>query len=292
MARVSVAQAASRLGVNVQRVHQRIADGSLPAERIGHQWVVDDADLARLDRRPAGRPLSPKSAWTLAVVAALDVTDVRAPRPGAPATREDPWATVPPNISPAERSRARARLRELLREALQPPGPRADQSDAAKLAANLRSLLRNRAARRLFRASPRDLAALRSDDRINLSGVSLAGSGIASSDMVEGYVAADRLDDLVDDYLLSDAGHMDANVVLHVVDPAGGPGWGAPLDSWLLLAADLAEYHRPRESARAAQIVQKVAEHHPALTAQGPRRTERHADRVSRRPDRDGAPAR
>ena len=42
MGAVSVAQAAERLGVSVPRIHQRIADGSLSAERIGFQWVVDE----------------------------------------------------------------------------------------------------------------------------------------------------------------------------------------------------------------------------------------------------------
>src|SRR5882757_7119429 len=58
MANVSVAEAAKRLGVGVPRVHQRIADGSLRAERIGSQWVVDELSLLRVaERKSAGRPL-------------------------------------------------------------------------------------------------------------------------------------------------------------------------------------------------------------------------------------------
>ncbi len=40
---MSVAQSAERLGVSVSRIHQRIADGSLVAERIGAQWVIDES---------------------------------------------------------------------------------------------------------------------------------------------------------------------------------------------------------------------------------------------------------
>ena len=71
MGAVSVAQAAERLGVSVPRIHQRIADGSLSAERIGSQWVVDERSLLRIqERSKAGRPYSARSAW--AVIAASE----------------------------------------------------------------------------------------------------------------------------------------------------------------------------------------------------------------------------
>src|SRR5436853_2815258 len=71
MASVSVAQAAERLGVSVPRIHQRIADGSLSAERIGSQWLVDERSLLRIqERNKAGRPYSARSAW--AVIAASE----------------------------------------------------------------------------------------------------------------------------------------------------------------------------------------------------------------------------
>ena len=61
VANVSVAEAARRLGVSVPRIHQRIADGSLNAERIGSQWVVDelsyDEVADRLSIRPAAARL-------------------------------------------------------------------------------------------------------------------------------------------------------------------------------------------------------------------------------------------
>ena len=92
MSRISVSEAARRLGVNVSRIHQRIADGSLRAERIGSQWVVDERSLLEVaERRGAGRPLSVRSAWAVIAVSEGDHEAVR-------------------RLAPAERSRARQRL--------------------------------------------------------------------------------------------------------------------------------------------------------------------------------------
>ncbi len=122
---VSVAEAAEVLGVHPQRVHQRIREGSLPAEKIGNQWSVEMNDLRRIRRhaRP-GRPLSSKSAWDLLAVVAGD--------------------RVASELSPSARSRARSRLRNLLVLASS-----AELDDAAAL---LVSALRNRAERALFAA--------------------------------------------------------------------------------------------------------------------------------------------
>ena len=43
---VSVVEAAEMLGVHPQRIHQRIREGSLPAEKVGNQWVVEMDDFA------------------------------------------------------------------------------------------------------------------------------------------------------------------------------------------------------------------------------------------------------
>ena len=249
MPKLSVSEAAERLGVNVQRVHQLIAESSLPAERVGRQWVIEEADLVRLDRRPPGRPLSAKSAWSLAIVAAVDA--------GSPAV-ERASAAAQSSIAAPDRSKARARLRALLDESL---SHRSDEEEAAlSLAASLRALLQNRAERHAFRAAPRDLEDLRSDSRVMLSGVSLPGSGIASGDIVEGYIAAGELDGVIDAYLLSGARPVDANVVLHAVADPAHLDVHFKLDNWIVLAADLAEHHRPREVARAVEIVREAAE--------------------------------
>lgn len=232
MALLSVSEAAERLGVLPRRIQQRIADGSLPAEKVGRGWAIDERHLARLahDRFP-GRPLSQRSAWSLLALAAGEHD----------------------HLSPVERSRARARLRELLDAA----DARADEP---ALAARLSRLLRERAQRRLYRASPRDLSDVRNDARLRLSGVSAEEAGIAAADVVEGYVSVKHVDVFVDDYLLSDAGDDRANVILHVYDPRLVPKGHV---SWspLLLAADLAEHDGPREHGQMFEALRVLLAH-------------------------------
>jgi excisionase family DNA binding protein len=231
MGAVSVAQAAERLGVSVPRIHQRIADGSLSAERIGSQWVVDERSLLRVqERSKAGRPYSARSAW--AVIAASEDDSHRA------------------GVSvPAVSARARMQLKRLLEPAAEPV---ADEEAVRNLVVSLRSVLRNRAGRRLLRAAPADLADLRADERWAMM-VDLGSSGIASPD-VEGYLAESLVEGILKDYLLVEA-DRDANVVLHVVSDGQYP---YP-DSRLRLAADLAEHRGPREEVRAVELLHELA---------------------------------
>lgn len=229
---VSVAEAAEMLGVHSQRVHQRIREGSLAAEKIGNQWVVERDELRRIRHHAGpGRPLSPKSAWDLLAVAASDEASSA--------------------LSPSARSRARSRLRNLL--------VRASSAELEEVAAHIVKALRNRAERALFVASPRDLPDLREDNRLHLSGVSLHESGISSGDVAEGYVSSDDLNALVDDYLLSPAARSRANVILHVVPSQAGSPLQEALDdvarSPLALAADLAEHDGIREKSQAIRCV-------------------------------------
>jgi len=231
MGYLSVAQAAERLGVSVPRIHQRIADGSLSAERIGSQWAVDERSLLRIqERSKAGRPLSARSAW--AVVAASEDDRDRLRSSGSAAS-----------------ARARMQLKRLLEPAVDPA---AGEDAVRELSASLRSILRNRAQRRVLRAAPADLADLRADARWAAL-VDLGASGIASAD-VEGYLAESDLDRVVKDYLLVD-GDRDANVVIHVISDEQH----SYPDSSLRLAADLAEHRGPREEARAAELLHELA---------------------------------
>jgi excisionase family DNA binding protein len=225
MGSVSVAQAAERLGVSVPRIHQRIADGSLVAERVGSQWVVDERSLGRVqERHKAGRPLSARSAW--AVI-----------------------ATSASSRGPAGRARARQQLDRLLEPAVELA---ADEQAVSDMAVSLRSVFRNRAQRRLFRAASADLADLKVDERWAML-VDLGASGIASAD-VEGYLGESNVDGFLKDYLLVDA-DRDANVILHVIPDGQDP---FP-ESRLRLAADLAEHRGPREEARAAELLHELA---------------------------------
>lgn len=232
---LSVVEAAQRLGVNPSRVHARIREGSLAAEKIGNQWVIALDDLRHISRHAGpGRPLSPRSAWALLAVAAK-----------SPAVRE---------LSPSDRSKARSRLRDLI-------GPASFETSSVE--ATLDRVLGNRASRRLLVAAPRDLASIRADERVHVSGVSRPESNMSAGDSVEGYVSVADLPDLVDDYLLSDASRRRANVVLHVV--GGDVGLRSlSLDvvaaSPLAIAADLAEYGNVRELGEAVRILGELAE--------------------------------
>jgi excisionase family DNA binding protein len=240
--RLSVTEAAKRLGVHPQRLHQRIRQGSLVAEKVGNQWVIDAGDLRRISHHAGpGRPLSAKSAWDLLAVA-LDAQAAAA-------------------LSPAARSRARSRLRDLLAQS---------SADLDVAAAHLAHALRNRAERALFVASPRDLPDVRDDNRVHLSGISLSESNISGSHAVEGYVASHDLDAIVDDYLLSAAPHARANVILHVVGAESPNPAPSVLDvfvrSPLALAADLAEHDGVREKNEA---VRSLAHLHDLFVTQG-----------------------
>jgi len=58
---LSVAEVAAKLGVHRTRINQLIDSGDLPAARIGRAYVIREADLEKVRKRPApGRP--PKDA--------------------------------------------------------------------------------------------------------------------------------------------------------------------------------------------------------------------------------------
>jgi len=141
-------------------------------------------------------------------------------------------------LSPTEWSRARKRL--------------ADIRNAPHPEDLLRAWLQRRAERRVFRASPRDLADIRADPRLLLSGLSHPDSAMAAPDVAEGYLAKSELDAFIDRYLLVEAPDRRGNVVLHVAERRPESVWP------LLLAADLAEHQQPRESGRARELVAEL----------------------------------
>lgn len=227
MSLISASEAARQLGVTSVRVQQRIKDGSLPAQKVGRDWVIDEADLRMVSHRRPGRPLSTSSASDLIAVAA------------SRADQLSPWA----------KSRARARLTELLEKA-----PR--MHDLDDFAASMGHLLGARAERTLYRASPVDLPALRDDSRLRLSGVSAPAAQMSAADLVEAYVDAADLEALERDHLLSSVRNDRANVVLHVVE---GLGQERRLAGDLVVAADLAEHPGPRERGRAQELLSELA---------------------------------
>lgn len=59
----TVSEAAARIGVSDRRVRAMIAAGRLPAQQVLGRWAVAADALSTFTDRPAGRPLSQRSAW-------------------------------------------------------------------------------------------------------------------------------------------------------------------------------------------------------------------------------------
>ena len=213
---LSVSQLARLLQVTDARARSLVASGAIHAERVAGRWVVADADAAAY-RRKVGRPLSRQNAWRLAAVS--EGCQVA----GAHSTEV-------------------ARLHEHLKslDGLGDPLPK------------LRTLLANRAEKVELSVSPADLAELRRDTRLRLSGVSHPMSGLLANAEVEAYVDREDFEALVREWLLVTPAGLQRNVVLHIADslPADLPV--------LLVAADLAERSGVREQGAGRTIFNRL----------------------------------
>ncbi len=56
MKMITTNEAASLLGVTVQRIHQFISEGRLPAQKLGRDYIINDEDLKLVEDRKPGRP--------------------------------------------------------------------------------------------------------------------------------------------------------------------------------------------------------------------------------------------
>lgn len=217
MSSISVPEAAIRLRVSRQRVLQMIADGRLPAQKVGRFWAVDDVDVAR-HHRPSSRPMSRSMSSFLLQLA----------------------AGSRPRVDDQESWRLRRHILRLADAANAPDGEPADV---------LRSLLRRRAERLEASVAPADIPEILADERLVLSGVSHRRSGMCSSQVAEGYV--DEMDAdafLASHFIVPAPSSARANVIIHVASPV-------PPVSPLLIAADLADYRADREDNQARQIL-------------------------------------
>lgn len=221
---LSPAEAAIRLKISERRVRALLEDGRIPAERVSGRWVIAESDVSKYQPGGlAGRPLSEKSAWQLALQAWVDASR-RAPAP---------------ELSAVEKYRANQRLARL--------------KDAPDPLALIRSWLVNRAEKVEFSSSPSDLGQMRDDQRIRLSGVSHPDSGLLANSELEAYVCRKDFDSLIRDwFLVKAAAGQRPNVVLHVADEI--PEKLPPL----LVAADLAERAGVREQNAARDIIRSI----------------------------------
>lgn len=176
---VPVSEAAELLEVHPSRVRAMISGGQLVAKKLGGRWFVDrkSVENRRSQSSMNGRPFSEANAWAL-----LCLSQGKAPD----------W------ISKWELSRLRRRVRE---DGFEKLAPR----------------LRNRAARKLFRAHPSLLPKLRDDPRLLPSGVSMAAEhqlDIVEANEFEAYVSRENLEEVVEAHYLAPS--RDPNVILHV----------------------------------------------------------------------------
>jgi hypothetical protein len=70
-----LADAASLLGVSVERVRQLVVGGQLPGQRFGNVWVVPKDAVAARRHSPGvrGRPLGPVKAWQEILAGSIDL---------------------------------------------------------------------------------------------------------------------------------------------------------------------------------------------------------------------------
>lgn len=207
---LTVAEVAERLGRDASRVRQLLRTGALDGERRGRDWLVDPASVDRLQaaERGRGRPLSPAHAWALLWLASGDAR-LRTMANGW----LQPWAAW--------------RLRRIL----------AHGDWRARL-----PLLRRRAQVHHLRAHPSDLPRLQADHDFVATGVSAADIhdfDIVAPGTLEGYVPADRLGELREEYLLEPGDRP--NVILHEVDEPWPFPLGMRVAPPIAVAADLAE---------------------------------------------------
>ncbi len=223
---LSIPELANRLNVHESRARQLVHSGRIRGQRVGGRWIVDEADAAQYrPGKPAGRPLSERSAWQLMSCFWED------------SPRHSPLGYLEP--SPVEKHRLKERINRLQ-----------DSPDLIKL---LAAWLANRAEKFEFSSSPDDIAELREDKRIHLSGVSHPCSGLLANSEVEAYVRRNELQDVVKDwFLVEPSPGRRPNVILRAAEQV--PDELPPL----VVAADLAERPGVREQQAAREILRNI----------------------------------
>jgi excisionase family DNA binding protein len=113
---LTVREAAGRLGVSPLAVRQQIASGRLAAVKRGRDWLLDPQAVERMARqRPgSGRPLSPRMAWAVLLLACGEEAAARnLAGQDRYWSRARAWLRDHPLQEDAARLRARAEVEQL-----------------------------------------------------------------------------------------------------------------------------------------------------------------------------------
>ena len=178
-----------------------IAAGRVAAVKVGGRWLIDSAEVARLERSEIspGRPWSARSVWALLEAAA---------------------GGQPVGLSRSERQRLQVRLGQL---AEIPPG---------RLAA--RAVLYH------LHGHPASLERLARDHRVVIAGAAaVAGRSpdLVADDVIAVYVPDDSFSEVIDEYRLRRVPPSEANLEMRV--PVAAWPFDSRLAPWPVAAADL-----------------------------------------------------
>jgi excisionase family DNA binding protein len=113
--RLSVREAADRLGIGPVAVRQHVASGRLPAVKRGRDWWLDERAVQRMvHQQPGGgRPLSPAMAWAVILLASGDESAAEGMAGRVRySSRMRAWLRDHPLREHAPRLRARAEMEE------------------------------------------------------------------------------------------------------------------------------------------------------------------------------------
>lgn len=206
---LSIQEYAQRAGITPRAVRFRIDDGSLLAHKVAGRWVIPEPQEAPRALRP-GRKIRARSFDLLA--AYLEGDDAR--------------------MSADDRRRAAERMQRIKKLGVEQVGEYAQRPDIPVSR---------------YLASPRDLAELRTDPRLRLTGISHRDAEVYGP-VVDAYVSRADHDDIELFHMLEPAPHGRANVTLRIQDPP-------PTVRHLHVIADLLDDQDPRSLTEARRLL-------------------------------------